>query len=379
MADTGSEIAEGTTRSATGVMGRILERELMMRMTSPRDTSTPEPQEIPSDIEIGVRCPEDDLDARAEEILEALERGHVDAACAIDDERSTIVLAVHPSQGDATLRALERLSASKRSGFAIDDVIGVENLEAVVGRRALGRDVEARAKDADVQGTVESVESVALTFARHPDDPSIDATQAAEYARRMGQFGFDTSHRSIDAVKRDVDGSLTRTRTHVVGVSYLASERDSFVMASGVALHEAGAAGKDDPYAWDHDAYYAARDEALAGAGTRREAFARNRAIAAGERQDPDTRDVAPVEAKDAESTGPSAQADETPDEAELTVEEYEAMPPREQAKVDPDRIPDDAFGKYRVSGVAREQSAVADAMAERTTPDRSHPSIGGR
>lgn len=250
MADTGSEIAESGTRNATGIASRLLERELIIRIANltSRIADTTRGDEPPADIEVGVRCPEGDLDARAEEILEALERGKVKASLALDDAGSTISLGVSPTQGDAALRALERLSASGRSGFSIDDVTNVGVLEAVAGRRALGvTHADDHPRPTNGRGNAEPVESIVLTFDNHPEDPSIDASQAAAYARRMAELGFDTSHRPIDTVRRGTDGKLERTHAHVAGVSYLERERESFLDASAVAIHELGIPARKVP------------------------------------------------------------------------------------------------------------------------------------
>ena len=181
-------------------------------------------------------------------ILEALERGKVKASLALDDAGSTISLGVSPTQGDAALRALERLSASGRSGFSIDDVTNVGVLEAVAGRRALGvTHADDHPRPTNGRGNAEPVESIVLTFDNHPEDPSIDASQAAAYARRMAELGFDTSHRPIDTVRRGTDGKLERTHAHVAGVSYLERERESFLDASAVAIHELGIPARKVP------------------------------------------------------------------------------------------------------------------------------------
>lgn len=382
MADTGSEIAESGTRDATGIFTRLLERELMMRFTKLASTvgKTAEAGEAPTNIEVGVRCPEGDLDARAEEILEALERDDVRATCAIDDASSSIHLAVSPTQGEAMLRAFERLSASSRSGFAIDDVTNVELLETIVGRRALGTTHRVTPTiPSATRGEAEPVESVALTFANHPEEPSLDESQAAAYARRMAELGFDTSHRPIDTVRRDADGRLQRAHAHIVGVSYLTRERDSFLAASAVSIHELGIPTREDPFASDRSAFEAALGRLLASAEARREAFAHNHALAADAPRPMDAHERTAYATREAKSAEQAANPTTDDGERELSAEEYEAMPPRERAKVDPNRIPDAAFGGYRASDVAREQTEVASAMREHATPARSQPDIGGR
>lgn len=109
MADTGSEIAEGTSRDAQGIASKMLERQFMMRgksspATARTGATTPEG---PADIEIGVRCPEGDADARANELLRSLERMDVLATCSIEGTPPTIALGVHPDQGYKALAATE--------------------------------------------------------------------------------------------------------------------------------------------------------------------------------------------------------------------------------------------------------------------------------
>ncbi len=351
MADTGSEIADGATRSAAGMLERMLERELTMRLTGHGaatdrgGTSSGIPQD---NVEIGVRCPEGDIDARAEELLEALEGRGVRAACAIDDGLSAARLSFATRQGEAVLRALERLSASRKSSFSMADVTNLGVLEATVGRRALGLEHD---KGRGFTRKPESVESVSLTFANHPKNPTLDEREARGYAARMGELGFDASHRTIEKVTRDGDGTLRRSPEQVVGVSYLTTARDDFLVASGVALHEIGAITRDDPFADDEASLAKERDRLLATADERRDAFGRN---------------------------GEQSSA-KTQHDRELTTEEYHAMPPREQAKVDPARIPDSAFGRDRCADVAREQTTAAGALSRQAEPTRTHPSIGGR
>lgn len=361
MADTGSEIAEGTSRDAQGIVSRMLERQFMMRgksspATARTGATTPEG---PADIEIGVRCPEGDADARANELLRSLERMDVLATCSIEGTPPTIVLGVRPDQGYKALRALELLSTDRRSSFTIDDVDNVEALEAIARRRALGRSRPDATAGKGALASPEPVESVALTFSNHPDDPTADTREAHAYARRMRDLGFDASHRPLTLVRREADGSLARQRAEVVGVSYLTRDRDDFLVASGVALHEVGAAGADDPFAGDRAAYAEARDRLQADADRRRDAFARNRDHA----------------------HGTAAKGDgERPREAgHPTAEEYLAMPPREQARIAPEDVPKAAFGSQTVAMAASEQTAAAHSLREGRSPSRTHPSIGER
>ena len=162
-----------------------------------------------------------------------------------------------------------------------------------------------------------------------------------------------------------------------MGVTYLTRERDSFLTASAVAIHELGIPTREDRFANHHEMLEATISQLLESAEARREVFARNRTLAT-------NTPVTVIASNASPQTIQVEKAHEEIDateggERELTVDEYEAMPPREQAKVDPNRIPDAAFGGYRASDVAREQTEVASAMREHATPARNQPDIGGR
>lgn len=361
MADTGSEIAEGTSRDTQGIVSRMLERQFLMRGKTTQadvDKGVATPQGA-TDIEIGVRCPEGDADARANELLRSLERMGVRTTCSIEGTPPSIALGIRPDQGYQALRALELLSTDRRSSFSIDDVDNVGALETIAGRRALGR---SRTDDAIGTGThasAEPVESVAITFSNHPDDPTADAREAHEYASRMRELGFDATHRPVTRVQRDVDGSLQRQETEVVGISYLTHQRDDFLTASGIALHEVGVAVTDDPYSHDHAAYVVARDRLQASADNRRDTFERNRDLASG-----------------TATRGNEAKAQVS---GHPTAEEYLAMSPREQARIAPEEVPKAAFGSQTLATAAREQTTAAHALGEGRSPSRTHPSIGER
>lgn len=363
MADTGSEIAEGTSRDTQGIVSRMLERQFLMRgKTTPanagKGATTPQGA---TNIEIGVRCPEGDVDARANELLRSLERMDVRATCTIEGTPPTITLGVRPDERYQALRALELLSTDRRSSFSINDIDNVEALEAIAGRRALGRSRadDAAATAASARSSAEPIESVALTFSNHPDDPTVDAREAREYASRMRELGFDAAHRPVTCVRRDVDGSLRRQEAEVVGVSYLTGQRDDFLTASGIALHEVGVTVTDDPYSHDRAAYVEGRDRLQASADKRKDAFERNRELASGatSRQNKAKTKVA----------------------GRPTAEEYLAMPPREQARIAPEDVPKAAFGSQTLATAAREQTAAARALGEGRSPSRTHPSIGER
>lgn len=365
MADTGSEMAEGTTRGTTGAVSRMLEQRLMMRRTSgPARTDDGDigTRRDSGDVEVGIRCPERDLDARADEVMEALERTGLHLPVGIDDEAHEIRVAVGERQADRALRALERLSAGGRSGFSLSDVDNLDALEALAGRRTVGAD-RANAPGA---APSEPVESVALTFANHPDIPDLDARQARAYAARMEGLGFDAAYREIRVASRGAGGATSHETSAVVGVSYLTSERDSFVLASGVALHEVGAAGPDDPFAGDREELASARRELVEGADGRRASFEANREA---------IRNARPA----ARGGFKGRTARDGGKASDLTADEYEALPARERARMDPSRVPEGAFGRQSAREVAHEQAGVARAARQARVAARSHPHIGER
>lgn len=354
MADTGSDVAEGATRDATGAMARVLERQLMMRLAA--QAAAPAARDVEGTaIEVRVGCPEGaDLDGRAERVFEALEHMGASVPALIDDSAREVALVVAPEQAYRTLRALELLSTSTRCDLTMADVGNVGALEALAGRRAIGRSPEIATAPARPESM--PVESVALTFANHVGDHGADARDAAAYASRMVALGFDAAFREVDLARRGASGGVARERASVVGVSYLASGRDDFLAASGVALHEIGIAAEPDPYAKDPAALAAMRDRLAASADERRAAFEANRRASA-----------------HAPAVG-AARGERT-----LTAEEYASLPALERAMIDPSRIPEGAFGRQRVRDVAREQAEVARLGRAPRSPERPHPSIGER
>ena len=349
MADTGSEVAEGTTRGTTSTIARLLERRFLWEKRS--DPHNHRTQGNEDDVELSVRCPEKDFDKRAQEVLEAFDRADVRTSVSIDDARHELVVSVSRDDLEKAQRALERLHASGRSDFTIGDVDGLEDIEVAVGRRTLGRTGEVDGtRSADAPDDA-AVESSTLTFANHPDDPEADARHAEAYAKGMRDLGFDAEAREITGARARGDG-VERTRSHVVGVSYLVSDREEFVLASTVTLHDIGALadfGAEDPYENDSKALDRDREWLVGQSQLREERYEKN-----------------------------DAGADE-PTTHELTADEYGRMPARDRAKVAPERVPKESFGSQSAKEVAREQQAAASAINATREPARSHPSIGER
>lgn len=405
MADTGTELAEGTTRGTTGAIARMLERRFLWNRPHADKPLTGE-----DDIAIKVRCPREGVDKRAEEVLEALERMDVSADCTIDDRMAAITLRVPRGEAADAQRALERLHASKRSDFTLDDVIGLDRLEEASGRRTLGRAKEEPARSDAVGGEAIPIESSVLTFANHPDDPPLDETEAKAYAEGMRELGFDAAHCPTRQCERTADGLKTTGVRHVVDVSYLDSDREQFVLASTVTLHRIGALaafGADDPYLDDAASLDRDYEWLFAQAATRLDDFEKNldvlraskrtegtRQDLGGEKRDGHTADERIPDESVGREEGEAQASQETeetqgPAKAEgaggpsrddgLTVEEHERMPARERARVDPKHIPDEAFGKQSVREVVREQTAAAAVLNAGKEPVRTHPSIGER
>lgn len=409
MADTGTELAEGTTRGTTGAIARMLERRFLWNRPHADKPLTGE-----DDIAIKVRCPREGVDKRAEEVLEALERTKVSAGCTIDDRTAAITLRVPRGEAADAQRALERLHASKRSDFTLDDVIGLDHLEEATGRRTLGRAKDEPTRPKVAEGEAMPIESSVLTFANHPDDPPLDEAEAKAYAEGMRELGFDAAHCPTRQCERTADGLKTTGVRHVVDVSYLDSDREQFVLASTVTLHRIGALaafGADDPYLGDAASLDRDYEWLFAQAATRLDDFEKNLDVlraseGASERKEGARQDLGGAkrdghtadERIPDESVGreegeaqASRETEETqgPAKAEgaggpsrddgLTVEEYERMSARERARVDPKHIPDEAFGKQGVREVAREQTAAAAALNAGKEPVRTHPSIGER
>ena len=323
MADTGSEMAEIATREAVGVAIRLLERHFLWSGRDHEASHQPGAEE--GNVTIDVRCPP-----------------------AGDAERAQ--------------RALERLHASGRSGFSLEDVTSLQLVEAVTGRRTRGANTfdatpapEARATPTPEAGRVASS---TVTFANHPADPERDRGHAEAYARGMREMGFDAEARTVTSV-RGGDGRYARPRGSVVAVSYPASDRDDFALASLVVLHEVGAledlAG-EDPYLTDVAAYERDRGRLMASAEGRR----------AGHEQNVATDVVRPRDRA-------------VRDRGAMTLDEYISLPVRERAKVDPRDIPEGAFGRQGVREAAGAAVTAAAALAAAGELARSHPQIGER
>lgn len=385
MADTGSEVAEGTTRSTTGIMIRMLERYFLWEHHKAHHYKADD------DIAIEVRCPKDDFDRRANEVIQAIERSGAKSTFRIDDERSTLVVNIPHADIDRVQRALERLHADRRSGFSLADVTGLALIEEATGRRTLGRAREKLNERVTI-ADASPVESSTITFANHPEDPKVDERHAEAYAKRMRDLGFDATNRTIDDAHVDASQPSTRTRRQVVVVSYLERDRDDFVTASAVALHAIGALADfraDDPYEHDETLLQRDIDRLEAKADNRRAEFERNNNLAT----QPNARDAqqASSQKRDQEPAQPTPTKDETPDratedapaqgqgDAKLTAEQYRSMPARERAKIDLKDIPEDAFGSQSFHEAAREQSAAAAALSADREPVKAHPSIGER
>ena len=363
MADTGSEMAEIATREAVGVAVRLLERHFLWSGRDHEASHQPGAEE--GNVTIDVRCPP-----------------------AGDAERAQ--------------RALERLHASGRSGFSLEDVTGPQLVEAATGRRTRGTNTfdatpapEARATPTPEAGRVASS---TVTFANHPADPERDRGHAEAYARGMREMGFDAEARTVTSV-RGGDGRYARPRGSVVAVSYPARDRDDFALASLVVLHEVGALGdlgREDPYLSDVAAYERDRERLMASADSRRTRFGQDVGAVAdahveGERgpargdhvvseaaRNPRTTDHTSV-AGENRGRGGKASGDPTPRAKEMTLEEYDSLPVRERAKVEAKDVPEGAFGRQGIREAASEATAAAAALAADREPARTHPAIGER
>jgi hypothetical protein len=198
-----------------------------------------------------------------------------------------------------------------------------------------------------------AVESSTLVFANHPEEAELDAGHAEAYAKGMRELGFDADAREVTSARTGDDGAIERTRRHVVAVSYLETDREDFVLANAVTLHDVGVLedfGAEDPYVDDERSYAQDHERLVGQAQARRERFERNQAG---------------VEEKQAPR--------------ELSLKDYEAMPVRIRAKVDPRDVPREAYGSQSVRDAAREARDAASALNADREPSRTHPSIGER
>ena len=62
-----------------------------------------------------------------------------------------------------------------------------------------------------------------------------------------------------------------------------------------------------------------------------------------------------------------------------MTVEEYDSLPARERARLDPRQIPEGAFGRQGIREVASQAVFAAAALNADREPARTHPAIGER
>ena len=393
MADTGSEMAESTTKYMAGIARYLLERHFLWR--GGRDLEGERPRQAKEEegsVQIDVRCPADGFDERVREVLDAMGRAHVRVSPTVDEGLSTLVLSMPAKDAERAQRALERLHASKRSGFSLADVRGLQLVEAVTGRRTRGADTFETTPAPNAQNV--HVEST-VTFADHPAEPERDRAQAEAYARGMRELGFEASARTVAGAERGETGRRAQGTESVVDVSYPAPDLDDFAVASLVVLHEVGALeGLDgeDPYAADAAAYERDRERLMASAEGRRTGYGPvtvGAAMAAGtairDHAVPtpyETKAKAFTDARTAVRRGYTApdRHDAAPGaKGTMTVEEYDRLPARERARLDPRQIPEGAFGRQGIREVASQAVFAAAALNADREPARTHPAIGER
>lgn len=310
----------------------------------------------------------------------------------------------------------------------LDDAIGLDRLEEATDRRTLGRTKDGSSERVHTEGEAIPIESSVLTFANHPEDPSLDETESKAYADGMRELGFDAAHCPMRQYERTTDGLKATGTRHVVDVSYLDTDREEFVLASTVTLHRIGALaafGAEDPYIDDEASFRRDYEWLDAQAATRLDQFERNlatireadkaeahanderhasRAETTARMDDATIADEAseatlgndgpfadgdakPVEEQERSASpdvagqdGPQGPSETPPvDEHKLTADEYEQMPARERAKVDAKHIPEESFGRQGLQDAMREQASAASVLNASKEPVLTHPSIAER
>ena len=463
MADTGSEMAESGARIAPHVAERMLERHFMLermeRMVQgqPEITRTGEPVEAGrGTVTLEVRpAKTHDIDLRAHEVLDALERAGTSADFLVDDERKAIILTVPEESAERTQRALERLMADTHTSFTLGEVTGLNALEEATGHRTLhpwargktsvteplgpevrddvlvggphdpitpqvpdaGQDTGDVAQDASrthVTDEGPSLEHVTLTFANHPDDTQIDREHAEGYAARMRERGID-AHVGDERA----DGSS------VVALTFPVAENDAFLTASCEALTEIGALEPDadeaslpeheDGMSPEHVMVAFAsdpeRDRELGEAYTEamgrrgydpwhgamgtprgvrhtielsypageRGRFVRDHTealMAIGALDAPPELDVLeepvaqPRSLQDLVAERVSELSRDVPSHEAMAADDYLALAPHRRARIAPERIPDEAFGRPSLAQTMAVARAAADELALEAAPE---------
>ena len=399
MADTGSEMAESTTKDTTDLARYLLERHFLWRGgRDQEDERQRQANQEEGSVSIDVHCPTDGFDERAHEVLEAMERAHVRAGATVDESRSTLVLSIPASDVERAQRALERLNASEKSGFTLADVTDLQPVEAVRDRRALGTDVFDTTLLPKAQPVAEPVKYTTITFANHPTDPARDRAHAEAYTRGMREMGFDANARPIPTAERDENDRYVAGTESVVAVrvGYPVRDRDDFALASLVVLHEVGALeglGQEDPYLRDAAIFERDRERLMASSARRRAeggidlvgatvaAVAADMAVR--DHGVPTLRetlaDTQPIAATTERKGHIEPARDLTGGAKAMTVEEYDRLPVRERAKIDACDIPDGAFGRQGIRETAAQAVVAAAVLNVDREPARTHPAIGER
>ena len=267
--------------------------------------------------------------------------------------------------------------AKEEEGSVQIDVRGPQLVDAAAGRRTLGADTFEAKPAAGSQPSPKaqdlSVELSAVTFANHPAEPERDREQAEAYARGMRELGFEASARTVATTGRGEAGRRARGTECVVVVGYPACDHGDFAVASLVVLHEVGALeGLEggDPYLRDVAAYERDRERLMASAEGRRADL--------GNGHGPAT--VGVTAAGTAGRKGHVEPArDATPGAKVMTLEEYDRLPVRERARLDPRQIPEGAFGRQGIREVASQAVSAAAVLNAHREPARTHPAIGER
>ena len=272
----------------------------------------------------------------------------------------------------------ERPHRAKEEGNVAIDVRGSKLAEAAAGRRTLGADAfevtPAAGSQPSPKAQGASVELSAVTFANHPAEPERDREQAEAYARGMRELGFEASARTVATTERGGTSGRAQGTESVVVVGYPVCDHGDFAVASLVVLHEVGALeGLEggDPYLRDVAAYERDRERLMASAEGRRADL--------GNGHGPAT--VGVTAAGTAGRKGHVEPArDATPGaKGTMTLEEYDSLPARERARLDPRLIPEGAFGRQGIRETAAQAVSAAAVLNAHREPARTHPAIGER